>query len=209
MKRACGACTLCCKLPSSWEVGTRPDGERYEFVKPAMQWCPDCQIGRGCAIYNQPTKPHACRVFSCLWLQGFGRDEDRPDRAHVVATIEVYYDELQLVLYQDRADAAFTDAVRALVNAVLQAQGQGIRAVMAVPPDLTAHRYQWHFVHGRRWIARMPDGPNNLPPEPADADDERRRIDRVMGEGASDAPTIDTDALSEAIVASGLTYDEA
>jgi uncharacterized cysteine cluster protein YcgN (CxxCxxCC family) len=54
--RACGACSLCCKLLPIAELD-----------KPHDRWCAHCRPGAGgCTIYE--TRPQACRTFNCLWL---------------------------------------------------------------------------------------------------------------------------------------------
>ena len=53
--RACGSCTLCCRM---LEIG--------ELAKPAGEWCSHCDIGKGCRIYA--TRPEPCRGFHCGWL---------------------------------------------------------------------------------------------------------------------------------------------
>jgi hypothetical protein len=54
-KRNCGDCTLCCKVMAI-----------EELQKPVGSWCPHCQPGRGCLIYDN--RPDECRSFRCLWL---------------------------------------------------------------------------------------------------------------------------------------------
>jgi len=54
--RACGACSLCCKLLPIAALD-----------KPHDQWCPHCRPGAGgCTIYE--SRPETCRSFSCHWL---------------------------------------------------------------------------------------------------------------------------------------------
>jgi hypothetical protein len=53
--RACGDCTLCCKVMAI-----------EELEKPAGAWCGHCEPGTGCRIYAQ--RPAECRTFDCLWL---------------------------------------------------------------------------------------------------------------------------------------------
>jgi hypothetical protein len=54
--RACGSCSLCCKLLRIEELD-----------KPAGVWCPHCQAGLGgCKIYG--VRPGPCRSFHCAWL---------------------------------------------------------------------------------------------------------------------------------------------
>ena len=67
--RACGTCSLCCKV-----VGVE------ELKKPIGAWCPHCVRGNGCAIYD--ARPPSCRKFHCQWLlaEGLG-PEWKPERA--------------------------------------------------------------------------------------------------------------------------------
>jgi Fe-S-cluster containining protein len=73
--RACGGCTLCCKLIPVEELG-----------KKAGQRCINCNTGKGCRIYA--TRPWSCREWSCLWIKGTEDGTElqlrRPDRSHYV-----------------------------------------------------------------------------------------------------------------------------
>ena len=51
--RACGDCTLCCKLPA------------IKDFKEGYSWCKNCDIGKGCKIYE--TRPKPCIDFDCMW----------------------------------------------------------------------------------------------------------------------------------------------
>ena len=53
--RACGGCTLCCKVYALPEIG-----------KPAGVWCKYCEPGKGCKIHD--ALPDPCREFFCLWM---------------------------------------------------------------------------------------------------------------------------------------------
>lgn len=53
--KACGSCTLCCKL---FPVP--------ELEKPGGRWCRHIAQGRGCGIHA--TRPPVCRAFDCQWL---------------------------------------------------------------------------------------------------------------------------------------------
>ena len=55
-ERACGTCSLCCKL---MEVET--------LSKPAGRWCGHCVPSKGCSIHA--TRPDECRGFYCGWLR--------------------------------------------------------------------------------------------------------------------------------------------
>jgi hypothetical protein len=54
-EKSCGDCTLCCKVMAI-----------EELEKPVGSWCPHCQPGSGCLIYD--SRPAECRSFRCLWL---------------------------------------------------------------------------------------------------------------------------------------------
>ena len=75
--RACGECTLCCKVMGVGEIG-----------KAQGVWCQHCEIGRGCKIYV--TRPGECRTFDCVWLHNAALGEDwKPDRARFVLAYEL------------------------------------------------------------------------------------------------------------------------
>jgi uncharacterized protein len=70
--RACGSCTLCCRLP-----------DIDHFDKPADEWCRHCVAGKGCSIYQD--RPAVCREFLCLWMTDGGLGgEWEPSRSHVM-----------------------------------------------------------------------------------------------------------------------------
>ena len=70
--RSCADCTLCCKLPAIPEI-----------PKPAQTWCLQCDIGKGCKIYE--TRPGTCRKFECVYLtSGQLGDHWRPADCHMV-----------------------------------------------------------------------------------------------------------------------------
>lgn len=70
-ERQCGGCTACCK--------THPI---LELNNPARVWCPECNIAKGCKIYD--SRPQGCRDFTCQWLMGGGEESERPDKVKVV-----------------------------------------------------------------------------------------------------------------------------
>ena len=70
--RACGNCSLCCKLQAIPELD-----------KPADKWCQHCRPGKGgCSIYND--RPNVCRAYMCLWLDGLLGDEWQPTQSKIV-----------------------------------------------------------------------------------------------------------------------------
>ncbi|MGU3362921.1 hypothetical protein ACLBWX_21580 [Methylobacterium sp. M6A4_1b] len=74
--RACGTCTLCCKVY---------DVPAVESV--AGQWCRHTKQGRGCAIHA--TRPDHCRAFHCLWMtETWLGSEWKPERAKMVLSLD-------------------------------------------------------------------------------------------------------------------------
>src|SRR5438552_3909987 len=89
VERACGGCTLCCKL-----LGVA------ELAKPRGRWCAHCRQGQGCTIYD--TRPTACREFRCGWLQSAEvSDAWFPARSRMMLS----YERLGLVVYVDEGHA--------------------------------------------------------------------------------------------------------
>jgi len=83
--RDCGKCIVCC-------VYQRIDSP--EFKKDAMVHCPHLELSepikRGrlqytgasclnCKAHGTDKRPKACVDYNCLWKNGFGNEEDRPD----------------------------------------------------------------------------------------------------------------------------------
>jgi hypothetical protein len=74
--RACGSCTLCCKV---YDVPA--------LEKPAGVWCRHCRPGRGCGIHE--TRPQHCRSFHCLWMtQAWLGPEWKPERSKLVLSVD-------------------------------------------------------------------------------------------------------------------------
>ena len=71
MERTCGGCTACCKTHAIFEIGKAPG-----------QWCPHCEIGKGCKIYGE--RPKECREYQCQWRTGIGGPRFRPDKTKIV-----------------------------------------------------------------------------------------------------------------------------
>lgn len=77
--RACGACTLCCKLVPV-----------PELEKPALVRCTHQRLGKGCAIYAR--RPMSCRIWSCRWLcDPTTTGLRRPDKVHYVIDMQPDY----------------------------------------------------------------------------------------------------------------------
>src|SRR4051812_32045712 len=74
--RACGTCTLCCKV---YDVPA--------LDKPVGQWCGYCKPGRGCGIHLM--RPDHCRSFHCLWMtETWLGPEWKPERSKIVLSID-------------------------------------------------------------------------------------------------------------------------
>jgi hypothetical protein len=87
--KACGECSLCCKVL-----------EITEFTKPAGQWCEHCgkasgQAG-GCRIYE--TRPEICHDYECLWKSDRGMSAQmRPDKTGTILMEDPDSDEYRAV----------------------------------------------------------------------------------------------------------------
>jgi hypothetical protein len=74
--RNCGGCTLCCKLLGVEEIETPPLG-----------WCPHCDVGKGCTIYQH--RPTECRQFDCEYLlDGALGEHWKPSKCKMVVALE-------------------------------------------------------------------------------------------------------------------------
>ncbi len=84
---------MCCKIMTVDEI-----------AKPRNKWCPHCDIGKGCKIYE--TRPPSCRLFYCQFLkEARFPDHWRPSRSRMVLIYNG--DAMRLCVYvdTDRPDA--------------------------------------------------------------------------------------------------------
>ena len=73
--RACGSCTLCCKVYALPELD-----------KPPGVWCKHCTPGKGCKIHK--SAPEQCQQFFCFWMSDATMPDDwRPDKARFVLSV--------------------------------------------------------------------------------------------------------------------------
>jgi hypothetical protein len=87
MKRACGDCIVCC-------VYLKIDGD--DMQKAPMVHCPHLSLpgpieeniayytgscGSNCRVRDTGGRAKVCWEYECLWLQGYGDEEDRPDKS--------------------------------------------------------------------------------------------------------------------------------
>lgn len=105
--RVCGACDLCCKLPSI-------DWPEFPDLKPAGVYCRHRVAGKGCAIHAD--RPMHCASFQCLWLMGLVPEDLRPD------LMGGFFDavdsgKLLLIADPDRPDPRRIPAVEAFIEA--------------------------------------------------------------------------------------------
>jgi hypothetical protein len=70
--RECGTCSACCRWPEIEEIH-KPRGVKCGFLE---------ECGYGCQVYGR--RPRQCSSYKCAWLQGAGRDADRPDTSGVL-----------------------------------------------------------------------------------------------------------------------------
>jgi hypothetical protein len=85
--RACGECSLCCKVMEIATLGKKPGS-----------WCWNCKPPRGCAIYAE--RPLECENFNCLWLVNPKLGEEwKPSRCKMVLVTDL--DGRRLVAHVD------------------------------------------------------------------------------------------------------------
>ena len=100
LPRACGACSLCCKLlPIA------------ALEKPHEKWCAHCRPGAGCTIYE--SRPETCRSFACHWLADPAAGEYwAPLKSRMVVQITGGHDATYQRFVDVHIDRTVTDAWR-------------------------------------------------------------------------------------------------
>ena len=112
MINKCGECTLCCDslyIP--------------ELKKQAGTLCSNCELTKGCKIYNN--RPKSCREFKCAYLQMEKVHIDlRPDKCGVI--FEMLSDNIFLGTLH--SDHEFSDVAKGQINAFRK---QGFSVVLS------------------------------------------------------------------------------
>ena len=140
--RACGTCTLCCKILAIPELD-----------KPAFQWCTHCTVGEGCTIHAE--RPETCRTFFCSYLVSpdLG-DEWKPSKARFVLTYNRGPNRINVHVDPGRLDAwrkePYLTQIRRWAHTAASTRGQvivweGPSAVAILPA-------------GEKPLGRIPDG---------------------------------------------------
>jgi len=84
-KRTCGDCVVCCVYPRI---------KAPQLKKPPMQNCPYLKVSKtidriyftgkdhedNCMVKDTDYRPECCE-YVCCWREGFGDEEDRPDKS--------------------------------------------------------------------------------------------------------------------------------
>jgi hypothetical protein len=151
MKRACGSCTLCCRLLPLRELNLG-----------ANERCPHQRHNKGCAIYK--SKPMSCSLWNCRWLvNDDAADLKRPDRGgyvvdilpdHVelednatkqrtaIEVVQVWVDPNRPTAHRDPALRAFLDR-RGREGIAALIRFHSYEATVLLPPSMTSDG-KWH-----------------------------------------------------------------
>lgn len=146
--RSCSACSACCTL-----MGVP------ELDKPLQTKC-EHVCSSGCGIYAE--RPESCRVFRCLWLQGIGPRQFRPDRSGVMLTVN---DTGRILVAMELVKGAATRGAMHTFLAGYVRQGQMVYVVH--PNDA---RTIWTRDGGRRYVPPALANPAKYPASPAPDD---------------------------------------
>ena len=158
-KNHCGSCNLCCKVLGIEEIG-----------KPKQTWCPHCDKGKGCRIYDSPAKPQECTAYTCLWLatQSFEDptlrlpESVRPDRTRVVVDIFEHPNYRAAMFWIDLShpDAINSEANQTLItrlsttHVIIEVRGNK-RKVLAINEASAKRMVELGYtpVIGQEWVA--------------------------------------------------------
>ncbi len=89
-KRSCGDCIACCVYLKIPQINKKAC-EHCKYLSLDHPARPnEMQLTGGlphsnCKIYGSSKRPESCSGYSCLWLLGHGKEEDRPDRSLIIA----------------------------------------------------------------------------------------------------------------------------
>lgn len=96
MMRKCGECSVCCI------VGYVP-----EIEKPAHTPCPFIKTDKcgSCSIFDSPDLPKVCQTYKCSWLNGYGNENDRPDKSGYMLTDNILENQRYFTLIETQEES--------------------------------------------------------------------------------------------------------
>lgn len=107
MVNECGDCTFCCFLLPIPELD-----------KPHSKWCPECEVGKGCASYE--TRPGSCKEFNCLWVTSGTDASLRPDKCKVMLEPVRGSRTILAISHPKRPDAWKSGSIRRVLHALME-----------------------------------------------------------------------------------------
>jgi len=105
--RLCEKCTLCCI------VSEIPELEKSAYLK-CKHVC-ESPIG-SCSVHSTEIQPERCKSFDCLWRQGYGEDESRPDKIGILPFVSNFNGGYWIFIVETIKDAVITLAKDFLIN---------------------------------------------------------------------------------------------
>ena len=110
--RNCDNCDVCCIIPSI---------DHPSLQKPVNTVCPNLDQSKDCnkcKIY--PDRPkQQCADFECMWKEGFGNDDDRPNQNHLLTCVRSFNNGTWIVAIETQPNAV-TDNPSILVDLALK-----------------------------------------------------------------------------------------
>lgn len=149
--RRCDGCTECCTI-----LGV------VELHKPMMTRCRHEMVG-GCSVYAH--RPETCAEFLCLWREGWGTDEMRPDKCGFMLWVQEQPEVYRYAQGFDRVPPLVVVAYEAEAGALGGEQFAVVRrnllaacSVLMEFHDATVRLFGMRFPEGQNVRTRAQDG---------------------------------------------------
>jgi hypothetical protein len=97
--RNCGECNVCCII-AEFTV------QEHGFDKKTYNRCPkltDNICESQCTIYDN--RPKQCAEFTCLWIDGFGNEEDQPNKNHLLTCVRTFNNGTWIIAIENKKNA--------------------------------------------------------------------------------------------------------
>jgi hypothetical protein len=131
LQRSCGECRECCTAMAVGEIG--------------KGWYEKCArlSESGCDIYG--SHPTSCKDYHCLWLDGWGGEDDRPDKLGVIAGYGLFPHEGEhlpaVILVPTKAGVEITDHEEWIWGNILKDAGRGYGHPQGPPVLITQYPF--------------------------------------------------------------------
>jgi hypothetical protein len=97
-------------------VGYVPELEKQAHTPCKYIKTSDCG---SCKLYNKPELPLTCKEYNCAWKQGWGNDDDKPNKNNIMITDNIIENQRYFTCIELEHNAIFTHPAKDMIDEIV------------------------------------------------------------------------------------------